>query len=52
MVKKVEKEDKTYYECEECNMFYNEEAWAKKCEKWCGEKHSCNLEITKYAIEI
>ena len=36
--------------CEECDLLYKEEALAQKCEDWCREKKSCNLEITKYAV--
>lgn len=38
------------YLCEECNLLYKDEALAKKCEEWCREKKSCNLEITKHAV--
>lgn len=39
------------YRCVECGFQYSEEAIAKQCEAWCKEHHSCNLEITKHAIE-
>ena len=39
------------YECEECNLFYEDEEWAKKCEKWCLEHKSCNIEITSHATK-
>lgn len=51
MVNKIEKDGKFYYKCEECDFKYKEKRWAEKCEKWCGEKHSCNLEITKHTIK-
>jgi hypothetical protein len=38
------------YLCEECDLLYQEEELAKKCEDWCRVKKSCNLEITKYAV--
>lgn len=47
MVKEVEGK----FQCEECNFFYNEKEIAQKCEKWCKENNSCNLEIIKYALK-
>ena len=38
------------YVCDICNFAYNEKATAKKCESWCRENKSCNLEITKSSI--
>jgi len=32
-------------------MNFQEDVWAKKCEKWCLENNSCNEEITKHAIQ-
>ena len=37
------------YECPECHLKYKDEEWTKKCEVWCRERHSCNLEITAHA---
>lgn len=45
---KVEKE---LHKCPECGLHYEDKAWTKKCEAWCEEHHSCNLEITSHAIE-
>lgn len=39
------------YVCNECGFKYSDEAWAKKCEEWCKEHKSCNIEITKHAIK-
>lgn len=39
------------YECPECRLRYKEKEWMDKCEAWCKERHSCNLEITAHAIE-
>ncbi len=36
--------------CEECDLLYKEEELAQKCEDWCRENKSCNLEITKHAV--
>jgi len=45
MVKVIEKDSKEYYQCEECGYIYEDREWAEKCEAWCGEHNSCNLEI-------
>ena len=26
--------------------------WAEKCQKWCKENKSCNLEITKHSLNV
>jgi len=39
------------YQCPECGLHYEEKDWAEKCEAWCKEHHSCNLEIINSAIE-
>lgn len=38
------------YTCPECGLSYKEKELAKKCEAWCKEHHSCNLTITKHAV--
>ena len=45
------KENKELYQCEECGFHYAEKEMAEKCEVWCKEHHSCNLEITSHAEE-
>jgi hypothetical protein len=50
MVKIIQKENKEIYQCEECGFQYAEKEWAEKCEAWCKEHHSCNIEITSHAI--
>lgn len=52
MVKLIEKEDKKYYQCEECNHIYGTEELAKECENWCREHKSCNLEIIKQSVKL
>lgn len=42
---------KKTYRCPECGFEYKEKKWAKKCEAWCREHKSCNLEITKHAVK-
>lgn len=39
------------YVCPECGLHYKEKEWAGKCELWCNEHHSCNLDIIKHAVE-
>jgi hypothetical protein len=46
MTKKV----KDLFLCEECNLLYKEEELAQKCEEWCREYKTCNLEISKHAV--
>lgn len=48
VVKKGENE--TRYRCEECGLFYAREDTAKRCEAWCKEHKSCNLDIIKDAV--
>ena len=39
------------YRCPECGLHYEDKNQAKKCETWCTEHKSCNLEITSEAIK-
>ncbi|MBT4804691.1 hypothetical protein HON71_00810 [Candidatus Woesearchaeota archaeon] len=39
------------FQCKECNFWYKDKEMAEKCEKWCKEHHSCNMEITKFAVK-
>jgi len=48
MVKTIQKENKELYQCEECGFRYEEREWAEKCEAWCKEHQSCNIEITAH----
>ena len=45
-----QQQDKELYQCEECGFRYESKEWAEKCEAWCREHHSCNIEITAHAI--
>ncbi len=45
------KENKVYV-CVECGYEYEEEQWAIKCEDWCRETNSCNLEIIKHGKSV
>lgn len=51
MAEEIEKEGIKYYKCNECGLIYSDEEIAEKCQKWCSEHKSCNLEITKNAVK-
>jgi lipopolysaccharide biosynthesis regulator YciM len=39
------------YTCEECGFAYHDKTWAEKCEEWCKQHKSCNIEITSHAVK-
>jgi len=47
----IKRNGTTYYQCTGCGLFYVEEDRARQCEAWCVAHQSCNLEITKYAVQ-
>jgi len=49
MVKQIEQEKEIFFQCEECGFRYKTKEWAEKCEAWCKEHNSCNIEFTKHA---
>ena len=49
MVVKTTKEN-NLYQCKECGLRYRKKETAEKCESWCKEHKSCNLDIIKDAI--
>jgi hypothetical protein len=51
MVRVVQNNDKELYQCEECGFHYQDKTIAEKCEAWCREHKSCNIEITSHAEE-
>lgn len=51
MVKIIIEEDKKFCQCEECGLQYENRELAEKCETWCKEHKSCNIEITEHAIK-
>ncbi len=40
-----------FWTCPECSLRYPERSWAEKCEAWCKEHKSCNLDITAHAVK-
>lgn len=38
------------FSCPKCGYLYKEEGLADKCEAWCKEHNSCNLEIIQHGI--
>ncbi|MEA1958900.1 MAG: hypothetical protein U9N44_04405 [Chloroflexota bacterium] len=52
MVKELSRDNSTYYACEVCKCAYSEKEQAERCQKWCAEYHSCNIEIIKHRIDI
>jgi hypothetical protein len=43
--------NKKIFQCEICGLKYPNKKLAKKCEAWCRNYNSCNLEIIKYSIQ-
>ncbi len=39
------------YQCKECGLNYRNKEFANKCEAWCKEYKTCNVEITAQAEE-
>lgn len=37
--------------CPECGFKYKEREWAEKCQTWCKENKTCNVEIIKHAVQ-
>jgi len=51
MIKILKEENNELYQCEECGFKYADEEWAEKCQAWCKEHKSCNLEIIEHAVD-
>ena len=52
MSKEIIKNKNKFYQCDECKLFYKSRNIAEKCENWCKEHNSCNLEIIKHAVKL
>jgi len=46
----MEEAKKKEYVCNECGLRYSDKEWAGKCQVWCKEHKSCNLDIIKHAL--
>lgn len=51
-MKRIDRNGKTQYECEECSLHYTNEDTALRCEAYCREHKACSSEITKEAVEM
>lgn len=52
MVKQVEINDQTLFQCEACGFYYKERAIAQKCQDFCEKYQSCSMEFTKLAVQV
>jgi hypothetical protein len=52
MTNVIQKSGNTYHQCGECKFVYAKKALAEQCEAWCKEHKTCNIEITKHAVNI
>lgn len=52
MVMCIKTNSRNYFKCEECGLLYNVKAIAEKCQKWCAEYKSCNLDIIRHSVRI
>ena len=50
MVKFIKNKNQELYQCEECGLKYESREISEKCQTWCKEHKSCNLDIIKYAV--
>ena len=51
MTKIIQENDRTLHKCEECGLKYESKEIAEKCQAWCSEYKSCNLDIIKNAVK-
>jgi len=51
MTKDKEQTGGKTYQCEECGLWYKDKEISEKCQAWCKEHKSCNLEIIKHSIK-
>lgn len=52
MISRKKKGKSIFFSCDECGLTYETKELARKCEQWCSEHNSCNIEITSHAIEV
>ena len=51
MEEDIIKNNQNLYQCKECSFHYKDKDTAEKCEAWCKEHKTCNVEITGQAEE-
>ncbi len=52
MVTETKANGKVLYPCEACGFTYEQKEWAQKCQQWCRQYQSCNLDITQHAVPL
>ena len=53
MVSEKNKDGKTYFVCDECELAYTEKDKAEQCENWCKKNPgSCSPEVVKFSVKI
>lgn len=50
-VKNMNQKNRKLFQCPECGLWYAEKEIAEKCEAWCREHKSCNLDIIQHAVQ-
>lgn len=38
------------YQCPACKLYYRDREIRDRCEAWCREHQSCNLDLVQYAV--
>ena len=41
------RDNQKHFYCEVCKLVYKEKEWAEKCEKWCKNNSTCNINTAK-----
>ncbi len=50
MPEAITRDETTLYACSVCGLLYTEEATASRCQAWCTQHQSCNIEIIKASV--
>jgi len=51
MVNTLKYKNKELHQCGKCGLKYKDKETAEKCQAWCKEHKSCNLDIIKFAVK-
>ncbi|MBI4160798.1 MAG: hypothetical protein HY506_02725 [Candidatus Yanofskybacteria bacterium] len=51
VMKIADKKERKPFQCPECGLNYKGRGWAEKCENWCREHKSCNIENTRHSLD-